>query len=269
MLKTLNKQSKILTQNFLYVCKFTHITERGNKMGIGKIGAKLYGLFAKTSGKGKLIGTSTNNIQVFRKTAKDGTVVTKSYKDGKLFKSIEKTPLKEDFSAHYNPHINTGYKTVVKNSETGITTNVKNVKADYKRKFEQYNVYFTPGVRNEFSVSKIGANGKDIYSYSKVSSPDFFTNETVQRFNNGIPYYHSSTNKTADYTEKMLVLNGYKMPNGSLVTGEFGRKTYLDPFTNTVKQRSLFNNHEIAVTQNSKGETIVKSGYNIMWFLNM
>lgn len=238
-------------------------------MGIAKLGARLFGMFGKTVGNGKLLGKSQNGIEVFQKVSRNGTKVTTSYKDGKLLKTITKSPLKESYLNTYNPHIDVGHKTLVKNHETGLSTYIKKVDADYKKQYSQYDTVFKPGVRQEFSAYKVTDDNVIVgKAYRYVSSPNFFTSERVARYKNGLPFYDATKNSylQSGNTDKIISVVDYKLPNGAKVTGEFARRKYTDPITNTVKTRGLYyyGGREIAVTQNAKGENIVKAGYSVI-----
>lgn len=238
-------------------------------MGIGKIGSKLVNLFSRTSGKGKFLGKSKNGIEVFRKTSKNGTTVTSSYKEGKLYKSITKSEFKKDNTVHYNPNIEVGHTIVAKNYETGITTHVNKANVNYKKGFSQYDTFFNPGVRNEFSIYRLDENNSIIgASHRYINSPGFFTSKRIARYKNGLPYYDATknVNLSSGYTDRIINTFNYQFSNGSKLTGEFARRTYTDPITNTVKNRGLYyyGGREIAVTQNANGENIVKTGYGVI-----
>lgn len=238
-------------------------------MGIAKLGARLFGIFGHSVSKGKLIGTSKSGIKVFQKVAEDGTKVTSSYKNGKLYKTITQKPVKENHLQSYNPYMSTGHKTVAENHETGVSTIIKKVDNDYKRKILQYRTVFDPGVRKEFNAYKVDKNNTLVgKSYDYIYAPDKFKSLTVTTYKNGIPYYDVRKNLYIDSQQKEKFINvyNYMFPNGSKLTGNFGTVTYKDPFTNSIKTRNLYAGgaREIAITTNEQGENIVKVGNNVI-----
>lgn len=227
------------------------------------------GLFGIVKGVGKLIGTSKSGTKVYKQLGKDGTEVIRSYKGGSLFKTITKTPVKNDCRGHFNPYVSTGHKIVVKNAETGINAEIKNLNVNYQRRFSQYNTSFDPGIRKEFSISRF-KDGRDYDAYYRVSN-DNFLGQTVKKYNkeHSFPYYTRSEWKAGlksqlPITSTYVDVQNYKMPNGNTVTGLFGRDSYISPMTGKKVSHTKLKGHEIAIVPNIDGKVHVKAGYNII-----
>lgn len=220
---------------------------------------RLVGFVGTLSGKGKFIGKAKNGIMVFRKTAKDGTVVTNSYKKGKLFKSITQERYTDSRTNAFVPRETKGVKTTAVNHETGITTYSNNAIVRYPNAFSQYGQNFKAGtVRREFDVCRtMKLNGKEVecgVAYGRVSAPNFLHQMTRRNLTNG-SYIQTDISKNGYSIRKYITTQNYEMPNGNTVTGCWGR-IFHGPQKNGVSV--YWRGHNLSMTPQSNGTYAVK-----------
>ncbi len=230
---------------------------------IGKIGFKLTNLFSKK------LGTSKNGIEVYKKITINGMETISSYKDRQLYKTITKQVSKKNYLEQKIPNTEVTHTTIVKNNNTGVTTKIQKTSVDYKKNFSKFHTNFNSKKCEEFSVYRFDQDNMHVgMSSIYLSSPGYFTSTRVTRYKNGLPYYDAVKNVDLKkgLTDRYIDVVNYEFPNGSKVTGNFARRTYKDPITNTIKTHDLYcyNDREIAVIQNDQCENIVKTGYNVI-----
>lgn len=181
------------------------------------LGLKIATFLGRSVRYGELIGKSKNNgIITFKKLGEDGREVLTSFKNGKIFKTVEKNKKYEINGKNLWRTIGNDKSTKVINHESGITTYIKkeNVKT-----FDGKYIH-----ENRFSKQSADNNGNGIgLSYFKTLRPDNpnYLRETKIRFEKGDKVYQRSITKhnSSDY-DLFVGVNNYKMPNGQIVSGD-------------------------------------------------
>ena len=226
---------------------------------------RVVGFIGTLSGKGKFIGKAKNGIMVFRKTAKDGTVITNSYKKGKLFKSITQERYTIDRTNAFVPRKAEGIKTTAVDHETGITTHVAKATVRYPNAFNQYRTDFKAGtVRKEFDVYRtVNINGKDVetgVAYGRVSAPNFLHEMTRRNFVDG-SYIQKDISKNGHSLRKYITTSNFKMPNGNTVTGCWGHYTYFGGPSGKWSRSAYGRGHNLSMTPQTNGTYAINANF--------
>lgn len=153
----------------------------------------------------KLIGTSKNGIQVFREVLNDGTVVTKSFKNGNLYKEIRQT--KGVFlESGYNPRnlTYTEARTSILNHSTGES---RFIRKSYHPQSREVN--FTNYIAGKECRNLTLKNNKIVEDTIIKYQPEGGYIEVTRQ-----PHISSAPSK--------ILANNYKTPSGeTIITGEW------------------------------------------------
>ena len=167
------------------------------------------GLFKFSTQGAKVLGKSRNGISVTREVLKDGSVVTKSFKEGKLFKTITQGQEKYlEPGVNWNSANPVSYLekwTTVKNYQTGDVVNItKKIHKDGTTDWHSAR----PGKEARTLILK----GKKIIE------------DMIEKYQSGGGYLSVKKRPYISVDKPSRVIaNNYKMPNGKIVNGEWGR----------------------------------------------
>ena len=153
----------------------------------------------------KLIGTSKNGIQVFREVLNDGTVVTKSFKNGNLYKEIRQT--KGIFlESGYNPRNLTYTK-----SQTSILNHATGESRLISKSYhpQSGDVNFTSYIN--------GKEGRNLTLKNNTIIED-----TVWKYQPEGGYISVTRQPHISSTPSRIIASNYKTPSGeTIITGDW------------------------------------------------
>ena len=192
---------------------------------------------AESGGFGKFLGSNKKGISVYKDVMPDNSVVVTALKNGDFSKQVTQVQVNENVADEWVPHVKEGVHTLVQNYETGVTTEIKNLKVNYLVPFKEFNAKFKSGVRNEFSVQRsirtADKNRAPVGDEFVRISSDNFVHETKvhhQPDNGSLKISVSKNGIDSNYIlDQFVVANKYKLEDGTVLDGRTAiRKTHYE-----------------------------------------
>ncbi len=185
-------------------------------------------VIAECGGFGKLVGVNKKGISVYKDVTPDGCTTVTSLKNGGFSKQISLFTVDEAISDVWVPHVQKGVHVLAHNYESGVTTEVKNLKVNYLVPFKEFNAKFKAGVRNEFSVNRF-KQGRDAERISvgdefvRISAPNFVREVRTKKQASGGSFSVAFSKDGIDTNyvlDQFITAKDYKLNDGNVLNGK-------------------------------------------------